>query len=187
MTMNKRLRKQLAALLVVPTLGGVAYARAASAGDGCTVKIDDHHYEACPVAQTVKVGGDVGKDHIRGDASLEVLSNGIFKFRGHLHNEGVASFNVTVVCQIPLKDGTAITFSNKGKIRGDIETITGGNKSLDWESRGRQDMFRGKFKEIDTGRSGGCKVTDTAFNWDTVLSGSVTALGVVGGIALLIV
>jgi hypothetical protein len=103
--------------------------------------------------------------YVRGDMALDLNPNGAFSFRGHLHNNGVAGYNVSTVCVVKLMDGSAISFSDSGYIKGDADTVpvigSGGNKSRDWDKPGTSGQVANQWAKIAPGTQPVCRTSTT--------------------------
>lgn len=119
--------------------------------------------------------------YVRGNQTTTFRSDGTVNFRGHLHNNGVASYRMSIVCLYPTSDGGAITVSHSGRIKGDIDTIFGGSKNLDWNKNTSDAEVKRAFGKIQNGRC----TTSSSLALGTLLDNVIKGAGIVGTVIAL--
>lgn len=126
------------------------------------------------VSQNVQDGG-----RVHGTVHLDLNPNGAYSFRGHLRNDATGvGYTVSTVCVVKLLDGSALSFADRGNIKGDIETVFGGNKSRDWDKSGTSGQLANNWAKIAPGTRPACD-TDASLNIGALIDLVKKAVGVV--------
>jgi hypothetical protein len=129
------------------------------------------------------VSGNISDgQYVRGNAVLDLNPNGSFSFRGHLHNNGFLSYDVSVACVVKLLDGSGLAFTHSGFIKGDSWWITrpfsGGNKNLDWNKPGISGQVANDWAKIPLTQDTTCR-TSSSLSVSDLITQVRNAVGIV--------
>lgn len=145
-----------------------------------------------------------------GWAELELHSDGVYFFRGHMHDSGAEGYSFTVRAAMSSKSGIALVAAKSGNVQG-TSTLIKRRRDFNWNDQGRNALLVAEWDNVATGTlqvakaykgniTGGLKaiatdlltfvVTDVAFGPQTAmvvfLSNEATAATGSGGFGELV-
>jgi len=120
-----------------------------------------------------------------GNDALDLNPNGSFSFRGHLTNDCVIPYDLTVACVVRLRDGSGLSFSESGSIGATIFS----RANHDWNKTGISAQIANNWAKIGrnaaTDGSTQCRL-DYSLDVGAVIGALKDAAGIAGAIIAIV-
>ncbi len=120
-----------------------------------------------------------------GNDALDLNPNGSFSFRGHLTNDCVFPYDITVACVVRLRDGTGLSFEESGSIGATIFS----RANHDWNKTGISAQIANNWAKIGrnaaTDGSTQCRL-DYSLDVGAVIGALKDAAGIAGAIIAIV-